>query len=386
MNKKILFFISIICVILLITNIISLLNQDVDLNREDSTKASIHIWTTTPRLSYILHQYEIQSNVRINLKQFHDTEALLEELEFLRTENAFPDLIEMDARNGIDSLPNDYDPIPLEKLAPDMAGLFHESIVDNFSEEHGLLAYPLGIEVPLLLVNQSFIDNQSGMIVYPFQSGSHLNTFEELQKSVNENNHSKNFWFFHFDENIPWYWTSHKLSASSESRSDFQRMWKDLTRTYNLMPPLDHHMALTRFSNMEIGVLISGSDNLQTLQKSIGNDFEFEAHPLLLRRDDNILVSGHGMIALRNKEEIKDLFTFLNHKEVQQDLLSKTGSLPAQIALLESKSFMQSLPMSKYLTGLTGYRDQFIGMIPDEGAIDWKSMMDTVDKIESGIN
>src|SRR5699024_6617165 len=136
-----------------------------------------------PRLSYILHQYESQSNVQINLKQFHDTESLFEELELVATENTLPDLIEMDPYQGI-NLFDQYNPIPLEKLAPGMHELFHHSIADDFTSGNRLLAYPLGMEIPLLLTNKSFYDSDSNMEIHPFSSEENMKEYRELQNAM----------------------------------------------------------------------------------------------------------------------------------------------------------------------------------------------------------
>lgn len=382
LRRKVLFFVSIIGVITLVIYIVLLLNQDFALTREDNSKKTLNIWTTTPRLSHVLHQFEVQSDVKIKLKRFRDNESVMEGLKLALEEKQLPDLVELNSHTGIEEILKDYNLISMSEFSPELPEMFHQSIVDNFSVNDNLYAYPLGIEIPLMLINQSFINDEVDMHMYPFSNDEQLMIYQAFQDKVNEYSNN-DFWLFHFDENIPWYWASNQLSKGANVNiSEFWDAWYQVTGQYKIVPKLDHRMALTRFTNMEVGILVTSSNNLQTIQQSIGNNFEFMTSPFLSQENSHILVSGTGLVALNNNIEIMNLFNYLNEEDTQKNLLSKTGMLPSRNDLLEDKVFIQNLPMSKHLTNLIEYKEQFIGLRPEKDNISWGIIMEQVQDIE----
>lgn len=363
MKVKLFLIASVITLVISVVYIAGLLNQDFVLNKESKYKSTINVWTTTPELSTLLTSFQSQTNIKVNVKQFQNSKLLMEELELTKINNNTPDIVEVSSLYEINNVKDNHTIYPLESLVRE--NIFHQSITDSFSYKNTLYAYPLGIEVPTMYVNHSFINKNSHSDLYPFQSEKYLQQYKELQQQIDNKSTSKPFWLFHFDNQVAWYWNAYKLSSVYDSTKDFKEIWNDLIKKYKLLPPLDNRMAITRFANFEVGALVSSSEHLQSIQQLIGNSFELEVYPFIVKPTDKILVSGKGLVVLTDKtkeeDNLKQLFQFLNTKDVQLDLLSKTGWLPSQQKLLDSALFIHDLPMSKYLSKLTEFEKNFVG-------------------------
>lgn len=364
MKVRLLLIISIIVLGLSGAYIVKLLNQDFVLSKESNFKATINLWTTTPELSSISMRFQEKENIKVNIKQFENSELLFEELELTKLNNDAPDLVEVSSLNEMALLKNDYAIFPVDGLADKSS--FHPAAIENFSSEKVLYAYPLGIEVPTIYINRALVQQEVFPAIYPFQPEKVLKQYEKVQNDRNEKHPATPFWMLHFDDQLDWYWSSNQLAGNSISQQDFDSQWAELVKEYQLVPQLDSHMAITRFANSEIGTLISNSKHIQSLQQLIGNRFEFDINPFLMEEEDKIQVSGNGLAVLTDAaesgESIKRLFQYLSVEEEQAELLSGTGWLPAQQALLQSDPFIHQLPMFKHLQSLTKYQNNFIGM------------------------
>ncbi|MEC5423468.1 hypothetical protein QGM71_08150 [Virgibacillus sp. C22-A2] len=146
-------------------------------------------------------------------------------------------------------------------------------------------------------MNRSILNNHlpEESTIYPFSTEESLKEYEKIQGKSNGKNEADRFWLFHFDQNIPLYWNSYRGGTSIGETYTFEEMWNMLVNEYELIPPLDNHMAITRFSNMEVGVLITTSQHLQTIQDLIGNSFEFEVEPFISNNRDSVQIVGNGL-------------------------------------------------------------------------------------------
>ncbi|MBB6454606.1 ABC-type glycerol-3-phosphate transport system substrate-binding protein [Salirhabdus euzebyi] len=382
MKLKLLFLLSISIIIICIFYIVDLLNQDFVLNKEDEYDSTINIWITSSGLAPSLDQFENEYNVKVNVRQFNDKEALMEELTLSNVTSELPDVIEVNDHDGMDEIVKQYDVYPIERISSDLLTQFHPSIHKSFTYQDKLYAYPLGMEIPLLFVNESLLRNHytDGETLFPFEK--HLGKYKEIQDKINENNNIQPFWLFHFDEQIPFYWEAKVASTIGPTNASFDDMWNDLVNVYQLVPPLDNHMAITRFANLEVGALVSTSVHLQTVQELIGNSFEFDVIPFI-PNSYPILVSGHGLVVMNENEMVDELFTFLNKEEIQLQFLGKNGWLPAAKTLMEDTAFVHDLPMSKYISELLQYEHLFIGTEIEEASREsWTDIKNKAIEIE----
>lgn len=357
MKVKLLLVMSIVIVGLSGAYVVKLLNQDFVLTKASQYDATLDIWTTTPELSAILAEFQTEENIKVNVTQFQNAELLLDELEMTKLTDDTPELVEVALGNEIGVLKRDHRLYPVEDLVDKKA--FHSAAAENFSDNGTLHAIPLGIEVPSLYINRALVREGALPSVYPFQPESVLKKFSQFQREIKAENPSKPFWMFHFDDQGAWYRNAHRLSGGTAGQ------WDALMERYGLVPQFDSHMAITRFANAEVGVLVSNSDHLQSLQQLIGNRFEFEIQPFLMEPGDEILVSGNALALMRppgkNEAALEKLFEFLNTEEAQLPLLESTGWLPAQTESLGSPAFIHELPMYKHLQELIEYEGEFIG-------------------------
>lgn len=360
MKFKVPFLLSVCIVVLSIIYIFNLINQDFVLNKEDEYEDTMNIWLTTPGLISSVERFQEESGIKMNITKFKSEEALVEELILPNMEDNLPDLIEIHSSYGLDEIMELSNPNSIQKIGEDFSVAFHEATLENFSYDNGLYGYPLGIEIPIIIINRTILDNhiEDNQRVSPFNSSDTLAVYKEIQDKIN-NNKAKTFWFFHFDEDIPYYWDAFQQKEQG-SKTSFEKLWTNLIKEYELVPPLDNHMAVTKFSNMEVGALITTSSNLQMIQELVRSTFEVEVLPLF-DSGEPLFVSGSGFISFSNEKKVEMFYSFLDQDDVQLEFLSNTGWIPAKNSLIESKPFILQLPMAKYLGNLVKYHDVFSG-------------------------
>lgn len=363
MKFKLFLVISILIMSISIAYIITLLNQDFILSKETKYEATLNVWTTTPELSVLLQQFQDQTNIKVNVKQFQNPELLNEELELTKLNNNIPEIVEVSSDFGIADFKKEYDIKSLENLVN--GNDFHISSKQLFSEDNNLYAFPLGIEVPVFYFNKTLLSDHLRGQVHPFQEAEVWKEYKAYQDKKNNGAANRQFWFFHFDESTEWYRDAYVSAAVTNTVADFESNMKLIQAEYELVPPFDSPMAITRFVSFEVGALITSSKHIQTIQQLIGNRFEFEVTPFIENPQDKILIAGKGL-AVMDLPEVEDddirlLLEYLNTKEVQLQLLGSTGTLPSQKKLLRSHEFLQGLPMGKYLLPLADFNANFIG-------------------------
>lgn len=382
MNLKIPFFLSVCIVIISVVYIFNLINQDFVLNKEDEYEDTMNIWIATPGLISSVEQFQEETGIKMNITKFKSEEVLVEELVFFNMEDNLPDVIEIHSSYGLDEIMELRQPILVQKIGEDFPASFHKATLENFSYNGGLYGYPLGIEIPIIIINRTILDNhiEGNQPVSPFASNDTLAAYKEIQDKINSNK-TKTFWFFHFDEDIPYYWDAFQHTEQG-SKTSFEVLWTDLIKEYELAPPLDNHMAVTKFSNMEVGALITTSSNLQMIQELLRSTFEIEVLPLF-DSGKPLFVSGHGFISFSEEKKIELFYNYLSRDGVQLEFLSNTGWIPARKSLIESKPFILQLPMAKYLGNLVKYHEDFTGKEVSEDSWQiWKNIKEKALDIE----
>ncbi|WP_042143649.1 extracellular solute-binding protein [Paucisalibacillus sp. EB02] len=383
MKLKVLFFLSIGIVILSVIYIVNLINQDFVLNKEDEYEDTMTIWITTPGLISSIDGFEEASRIKVHIKQFNNWETLIDELLLSNVEGNLPDIIEVHSSYGLDEVVNIEKPKSNEDIGQELFTSFHGATLENFQYKDELYGYPLGVNLPIIIINRTVLNHHFSekQFLSPFDSNDSLETYQSIQERINNNNKVRPFWLFHFDKEIPYYWDAYQQTRM-DSVTSFEVYWTDLVKKYGLVPPLDEHMAITRFSNMEIGVLITTTSKLQTIQELIGNTFEFEVLPLF-ENGQPLLVSGNGLVAFGNEEKIKRFYEFLAHDDVQLEILQNTGWIPAMKTSMNNVSFINQLPMAKYLSNLVRENNNFRGQGVSNGRRDiWNRIKEKAQEIE----
>lgn len=374
MKVKISLVISLLVLSMSIAYIITLLNQDFVLSKETKFEATLNVWTTTPELSELFNEFQDQTNIKMNVKQFQSPELLMEELELTKLNNNVPEVVEVSSSFGIDKMREEYDIQSIDGLVD--THYFHKAAKQLLSSEDNLYAYPLGLEVPVFYFNKTLLSDESGQKAYPFKDEEVLKEYKVYQDKKNNGATKRPFWFFHFDENIEWYRDAYVSASESNSASQFDQYVEMLQNEYELIPLFDSPMAISRFVSFEIGTLTTSSKHIQTIQQLIGNRFEFEVHPFIENRNDNVLVAGKGLAVMKLPETDNDnlrlLFDYLNSEETQVQLLGATGMLPSLNRLVDNEKFVQGLPMGKYLMPLAKFNANFTG-INDAKAVEGES-------------
>lgn len=383
MRVKVLFIISLVCLFVSIFYIADLLKEDFILTKNTEYDSTIEIWTVTTSLTPIIKNFQNELNVKVNHKRFIDDDSLIEELKLAKINDDFPDLIEVSSNYSMDEVVSEFSVFSIEQFMEDGSSPFHKSIINSFSDKDILYAYPLGIEIPLIFKNKSILKKFSTDRMYPFLQENDFKDYQKKQKEIRKNLRS-NFWLFHFDEDLPLYWSAHESSRAFDKDLLFEDTWEWLISEYELLPPLDSHMAITRFTNYEIGALITTSKQIQTIQHLVGNSFELEVSPFIPNEDDNLYVIGNGFVILNENERINDFFSYMSRKEIQLELLSKAGWIPAHRDHLNNNyTFINQLPMAKYIKKIIEHEEQFFGRSFNESTIDqWQKVLNIVENIE----
>lgn len=383
MKLKIVFLLSLVIVIFSIIYIVTLLNKDFVLTKEEEFKDTITVWITTSGLVSALETYQRESGTQMNIKQFNTMDLLIEELELSTKEDSMPDVVEINANYGGDEVLQKGKPIPLETFSNVQLSSFLDSSINNFMYKKTYYGFPLGVTIPVLLINRSILDHHlsTEMVVAPFTSEKNLGKFKKIQAKINENNRLKPFWMFHFDETIPYYWYAYKQSDQYNG-APFREFWHSIINDLKLVPSMDSHMAITRFTNMEIGALVTTSEKLQTIQELTGNGFEYEVVPLFPDKSP-LLTTGNGFISFNSQKKIDQFYKFLNNEKTQIEIHSNTGWMPAKKSLMNDSGYIYKLPMSKFLNKLTLRQEDFIGRnIIDDSRQNWIRIKEIAKKTE----
>ncbi|MBM7095695.1 carbohydrate ABC transporter substrate-binding protein [Bacillus sp. H-16] len=382
MKVKVLFIVSTAAVLIIGWYIFSLYNQEFTLDRGDTFEKQFTIWTTTSAVREAVTRFEAaDERVRVNVRMYDDSEALLEDWEVRRDTEEAPDVIELNAQYGFSDL-EEPDVTPIDAIGVDEH--FHKSIYDAFSLNDILYAVPLGIEIPVVYSNASLVGGTKGLEPFYFNDLHTNEQLAELQQGVNERNSSGTFHAFQTDRELPWYWTSWN---EGESDRPAEVWWEEIVQDYELIPPLDHHMALTRFVNREAGLLLSSSRHQTTLLSLIRNQFDLQVTPFQGTEGSPILIGGNGLAVVGSDKEkqevISEFIAFLFTEEEQVALLSETGWLPSKEKQLLDRSFLMKLPMGGNLVELAGYEHLYTGDAESRLTFErWTELMERAREIE----
>lgn len=302
----------------------------------------------------MINEFALDSDLNIHIKQFSDSDSLFEELSIVDVK---PDIIEVDSLHFPKNIKDNFH-TNVSFLNDTNVDTYHEAAVESFILNNHVTTMPLGMEIPIMVYNESFIDEVEQY--FPFANEQKLKKYASLQSEWKTSINKSPFWMFHFDDELEWHEAMYHINRKGLKDVSFQEKIHELTETYQLMPSLENYMAISRFGNNEIGILMTNSTNIHTIQELVGNRFNFEIKPFIESEADSILIKSNGLFILNNKTGVEDVLEYLSSEGAQEKLLASTGWLPADKELLHHVPFIRKLPVYKYIEPLIKYEQQFI--------------------------
>jgi len=288
--RKLALVVSVLLLAGLIVYLYALNKQRFDLIRESPPQETIELWVSTPTLVELAERYESKNaNVRIKTRYFYNDDVLLEELYGAVSAGTPPDIAEIGSRYGIFPLIDMNHIVELGSLLPpDLQRDLSPGIASRFEYDDRLWAWPLGYAIPVLYSNKSLLEsnrfNLEGV-------GSWEQLWQLADRLMSKTRHvNAAIWGVHADMQMPWYlmtmYRQHHASAANQSATkltltadDFPE-WERAVRTYKLIPPLTHQLAVSQFVKGEGGVLLSSSEKLPFYEKLIAKKFEIDVRVL----------------------------------------------------------------------------------------------------------
>lgn len=365
MKKSLLALLSVTAIIIISLYSLRIYNEVFHLESGEEYTSSFKIWAASSSLANAAQQFQEEENILVNVRQFPDHSSLIDELLTLHDGQTPPDLIEIWSHYGLGEIHDHYSILPVKNVIGTGQLNFHDSFETNFTIDGDLLAFPLGLEVPVIYLNSSLLDRHDTAELFE-ANDTHWDNTAALQEQIDQRSLSDRFWLLHTDNFIPWYW---KAWSENHPEGQANEWWEKLYTGYELSPPLDHHMAITRFANYEIGSLLASSVRMSSIQQLVGNTFSIEIFPLFSGGSDKILTEGNGLAVLSppdraDKDILNSFFSFLYEEDTMGQILSETGMIPADYDRINNPAFIRSLPMSQYIFELLEYKNQFTGTEP----------------------
>ncbi|REK76175.1 ABC transporter substrate-binding protein [Paenibacillus paeoniae] len=375
--RKLALVVSVALLAGLIVYLYALNKQRFDLIRESPPQETIELWVSTPTLVELAEQYESKNaNVRIKTRYFYNDDVLLEELYGAVSAGTPPDIAEIGSRYGIFPLIDMNHIVELGSLLPpDLQRDLSPGIASRFEYADRLWAWPLGYAIPVLYSNKSLLESNrfnlegvdSWEQLWQFATG--------LMGKTRQANAA--IWGVHADMQMPWYlmtmYRQHHASTEGQNTKkltmdDFPE-WERAVRTYKLIPPLTHQLAVSQFVKGEGGVLLSSSEKLPFYEKLIAKKFEMDVRVLpgigsqssqLSTDGSSYVAGGTGLSLFRTSPHQEESLAFIQYLAQMEQVVQfslGTGYIPAR------QSAMQSEQLQRHYTQQPIYR-----MIAQEGA------------------
>jgi len=385
--RKLALVVSLVLLTGLIVYLYALNKQRFDLIRESPPQQTIELWVSTPTLVELAERYESKnSNVRIKTRYFYNDDVLLEELYGAVSAGTPPDIAEIGSRYGIFPLIDMNHIVELDSLLPpDLQRDLSPGIASRFEYDDRLWAWPLGYAIPVLYSNKSLLESNR----FNLEGVGSWEQLWQLANGLMSKTKQANaaIWGVHADMQMPWYlmtmYMQHHASAEGQSATkltmtadDFPE-WERAVRSYKLIPPLTHQLAVSQFVKGEGGVLLSSSEKLPFYEKLIAKKFEIDVRmlPEVSSLSNNpssspssqssdggssYVAGGTGLAMFRTSPHQEESLTFIRYLADMEQVVEfclGTGYIPAR------QSALQSEQLQRHYTLQPIYR-----MIAQEGA------------------
>ncbi|WP_171632048.1 extracellular solute-binding protein [Paenibacillus plantarum] len=342
LNRWIIWSIVIQLILIIVTSFMFNHRKSNTTSGEFVSGTALSIWVYSQDLETSINEFQqTYPNIDVDVRYFRSSDHLFTELMAAISANAAPQLAEIKSFYGIAQLVDAGAVLPVDnlslpewkKLQPTFTEPFHYSDLD--------WAVPIGGSIPLLYYREELMKNS--------QNGSFSGWSEVVNAAIETNligneGATKGHWGIAIDKEVPWYLKSLNVEASNGNPAENTKfdsaisMWGEWVHSLNIMKPLTHRRAASDFINGKIGLFISSSEQLQTVERYIGGKFKYNAQRLPGQEEQGIVPSIDGLIVLNSSEtKVKAANSFISymiHEKTQDSLWRSSGLIPARSDVL----------------------------------------------------
>ncbi|GAA0373969.1 ABC transporter substrate-binding protein [Bacillus horti] len=407
MKRNLWLGISLVGIIAILMYLWQMDQQGFNLTQETKPREVLELWTSNPETGEMAKRFEEETeHMLVNVRYFHNSETLLEELVGAVSATTPPDLAEISAHYGIYSLIEAEGIVALEDWL-DSAKLkdLVPGIASRFQYDNALWAWPIGGSLPTIYVNQSMLESQGYVSPYGIYTWDDL---WEIANDIAGIPSNGMLWGFHTDLQTPWYLRTmlkQKGTYIAEGNDEFEREalsrgdlveWTAAVHSYQIMPPLTHHLAITEFVNGQGAFLLSSSEHISLIERLVAGKFDLDIIPIPYsnnetERERGYMSGGSGIVVLQSEksteqdlERATQFISFLSNLENARELSDNSNYIPALRSLMKEPNLNISTSLSKPYHEMIQEAEYTDGSFASEFDQDiWNRLLELQEEIES---
>ncbi|MBP1995557.1 extracellular solute-binding protein [Paenibacillus eucommiae] len=307
-------------------------------SKESTPGTALSIWLYSQGWeAYISEFQQMYPNVAIDVRYFRSSRQLLEELLASISANAAPQLAELHSYYGVAELVDTGAALPVNRSARKEWSQINPAFTAPFHYEDQDWAVPIGGAIPMLYYREELLKRTQG---------GAFTRWDEVERAASEEQaeglaaNAEQYWGIGVDKELPWYVDN--LSFTPGGNNDestlgldaFYSRWSNWIHTLGIMKPLAHHRAASDFINGKIGLFISSSEMLPTVERYIGGKFQFDAGHLPEMEQHGIVPGIHGLVALQSVpakvKAAESFITYMLREQTQAALWRMDGMIPSR--------------------------------------------------------
>ncbi|SFL25465.1 ABC-type glycerol-3-phosphate transport system, substrate-binding protein [Paenibacillus sp. 1_12] len=337
------------------------MNQSSGVNSESDRATAISIWLYSEGLEAYVNEFkQLHPNIDVDVRYFRSSEQLFTELMASISANAAPQLAELHSYYGIPQLVDTKAVIPTEHTRIEGGSQLHPTFTAPFHYEGVDWAVPFGSGLPLIYYRQELLKHPQER---SFTSWEQIVQAAQQPQSESSDTVGNAHWGLAMDNELPWFMDN--LSFTSEYNGDknplFKRSrlesaltsWSDWVHLSGILKPLVHRRAASDFINGKVGIFLSSSEMLPTVERYIGGKFQFDAGRMPILAQQGIVPEIHGMVLLHaaapKVQAAQSFMAYLLLEQTQASLWRNKGLIPSRsdvlVKLQEEEAWSQRQKM-----------------------------------------
>jgi ABC-type glycerol-3-phosphate transport system substrate-binding protein len=370
--------------------------QTSGVNSESVRGTAISIWVYSQGWeSYINEFKQAYPNVDVDVRYFRSSDQLFTELMASISANAAPQLAELHSYYGITQLADTGVIIPADYATIEGGNQLHPTFAAAFHYKEKDWAVPIGGGIPLLYYRQELLKNTQEQT---FRSWEEVEKAAEQPQSEDIELSGSGHWSMAIDKELPWYVDNLSFMSGSEEENGFASFsrvystlsrWRDWIYLKGIMKPLVHRRAASDFINGKVGLFISSSEMLPTVERFIGGKFQFDAGRLPVLAQQGIVPEVHGLVLVQSAspkmKAAESFIAYLLLERTQASLWRNEGLIPSRLDVLVK--LQQEEVWSQRQKMILDSVRMLALKAPSSGDFDrWMSMQALIEQLEQNQN
>ncbi|MNI24535.1 glycerol-3-phosphate transporter periplasmic binding protein [compost metagenome] len=294
------------------------------INEGTVRSTALSLWVYSPGWETYVNEYRQQhADIEFDVRYFRSSEQLFDELMASISANAAPNLAEIHSFYGISQLVDTGAVVPIRDLSIAERDQFPSVFTLPFHDQNEDWALPIGASMPLLYYRNELLNKLSLNQFASWDEVTRAAVKSEADSVV------KGPGGIAIDRELPWY-----LANMSSSVTTANSIWWDWVHSSKIMKPLHHHKAASDFINGKVGMFISSSEMLPTIERYVGGRFAFSSGRMPTLEQAGIIPYIHGMVVMKSSaDKIKAVNSFLSYMTApttQASLWHNEGMIPVR--------------------------------------------------------